>query len=55
MHEMYNETADRPPHRELRPLLFSTMGMEQHDRSTDLIEELILVVLFGTQLFLLKL
>ena len=24
MHEMYNETTDRPPHRELRPLLFST-------------------------------
>ena len=24
MHEMYNETTDRPLHRELRPLLFST-------------------------------
>ena len=24
MHEMGNETTDRPPHRELRPLLFST-------------------------------
>ena len=21
MHELYNETTDRPPHRELRPLL----------------------------------
>ena len=24
MHEMYHETTDRPPYRELRPLLFST-------------------------------
>ena len=24
MHEMYSETTDRPPHREPRPLLFST-------------------------------